>query len=111
MTYRSVIQPHCCNCGKPIAKHTECQWFGQHGKGSVVTELSIQKPATKVEVERLTNSRVVAIRWHASGSYIDQAYLWDGFNYDDEFFCTTRCAVAYANNMARVHKHAKVMAK
>ena len=112
--------PLCCNCGKAIAKKTTCVWFGMDpkGKGTLVTELSIQKPRSLAEVERLTNSHVTTVSWHhvhpdnykageINADYIDKAYLWDGESYVDEFFCTNRCAIAYARNMARVHQHGR----
>lgn len=100
---KNVKPPLCRYCGKPIGKKTTTQWFGINpdSEGSIRTELSIQKPATKADVQRLTNLQVVAVRRSTDKTFIDVAYLWDGVSYLSDYFCNTDHAVQFAFVHAR----------
>lgn len=62
------------------------------------------KPATREEAQKYTNGIITSASRSADGTYLATAHVWDGESYADEFFCTNRCAIAYANNMARIQK-------
>lgn len=92
--------PLCCNCGGPIAKRTRMIMFG----GSNYRDERFEgKPTTREEAQKYTNGVITSHRWSADGSYILHANVWDGESYVDDYFCTNRCAIAYARHHARAH--------
>lgn len=99
-----VKDPCCCNCGHAIPKRTRMIMFGQQNYRDERFE---GRPKTREEAQKYTNGIVTSSRRSADGSYLLSVNVWDGESYVDEFFCTNRCAISYAHNMARVQTHGR----
>lgn len=112
--FTSSTQPLCRACGKPIAKHTSAIYFGWStlSSGSMIEtgQARREKPRTRAEAQRVSNKEITSVRWHRetrngervpSEDYIDRINVWDGETYEDQFFCSTQCAVRLARACAR----------
>lgn len=109
-TFKSDTQPHCRCCAKPIKKVTEQHWFGRtRDKAEYYSIEHTAKPLSRAEAQAITGGNVVSVSWSlkyaslgAEGTkdYIDGANVWDGETYQDEFFCTLRCAAEMGRAVA-----------
>lgn len=115
MAFKSLTQPLCRTCGKPIAKHTRSVWFGRTGTGTGFDNGSYrrEKPRSRAEAQAMFNEQITAVRWHRAvrddervpdEDYISDVYLWDGETYTDEFFHSGACATKFAYACARAGK-------
>lgn len=88
--------PRCLNCGKPIRKKTESTDFW-------VTEWK-KAPRTREEAQRLTNHRIVSIRYAMYGDtrYVTSFSTWDGESYAPicGHFDSGECAKMFAYKLA-----------
>lgn len=117
MAFKSPTQPLCRYCGRAIRKRTELVRFGRAPCEVENSRGSAERPANRAEAQRYVNGQVVAVRYSTAahedaerGSdgatwsrscgattayrnvtvarYVDEASVWDGESYEDEFFCT-----------------------
>lgn len=103
--HKSLTQPLCRCCGKPIRKWTDNHYASD---GHHVWH-------TKAEVERASNERVVSVSYETvppneigylswalkrgaqAGERIIYRYsTWDGESYMDDLFCSGTCAERFA---------------
>jgi hypothetical protein len=89
----------CLQCGKPLRLHTIKHWFASPN--------SDEKPPTTVEeLQRLTNYPIVRVSGFGSNKpeewwpYIEYFETWDGESYEDDTFCSDRCAAVYGRRAA-----------
>lgn len=105
MTFRSSTQPYCRYCGKPIAKQTVTHRFGVNPQFLHSYTWSIdhaEKPATKVDVQRMCNGQILRFKNHPAG-YVEEATLWDGETYKAQHFDTLRCGDAFGQMAAGLY--------
>ena len=98
-------QPHCLWCQKKIRKRTTTLMFGEpeaHKRldGPWMKHLP-EKPRSITVVEKMTNQKVVAVRWSDRGGWITHAFVWDGVSYVDKYFCNGNHASYFAYACAR----------
>lgn len=91
--FKSSVQPLCRMCGRPIRKRTESLYFGRNPELDPLPGYSSARPTSWEEAQKHSNLQVISVKWHSDRSYIWGVGLWDGKSWDDEFFCTARCAV------------------
>lgn len=115
MTFKSPIQPLCRSCGTAIKKWTVTVYVKpeptkfDHPHALSRYAYTPQRPVSVDDCRKLTNQQIVSVkRSHETldgertgKSWIDSFNEWDGETYDDEFFCTGRCARTFAYAMAR----------
>ena len=110
MRHRTYLkrQPHCHNCGEKIKKVTETIYFdveaGKDSETSNFVRHIVGQPNTKEEAQRLTNAQIVYVRrshYPVVDGPIDMVTTWDQESYEDEFFCTNRCAINHGIRAAR----------
>lgn len=115
MPFVADIQPLCRYCGCGIAKHTTTVWFdSDSGRlNSGWASYRPEKPTSKAEAQALLNQQIVSVRWAKKSAFrygddeagerlfIEQATVWDGVSYRDEFFCKDGHAVLFGYAAAR----------
>lgn len=96
-------QPLCRYCGVKIKKQTVTAFFGRLERRNNHRFLRsyTEKPATKSQLQALTNMEIVFLRWSHDREFIEQASLWDGESYTSKFFCTDKHAAALGYSAAR----------
>lgn len=89
--------PACIVCGRAIKKRIVTTWLrseeqaARHVGGTsyrTVPEL----PTSAEQVRRLTNAPHITKLYRYSSGEIHGFNTWDGESYQDDFFCTDRCA-------------------
>lgn len=84
--------PRCLNCGKAIRKRTKTAEFWLNNPDA---------PRSLEECRKLTNHRVVSVRYWSSGR-VRHFSTWDGESYAPVFghFCKGECAGLFAFKLA-----------
>lgn len=121
-----MIKRTCIVCGKPCKKRTipyyvrapreaveaqragGFQWAAQperpdgfrEDSGWCVTLYLDNPPRSKEEAQRLANARIISTRKRDDGT-LSQFTTWDGESYWSDWFHADRCAVAFAEAVAK----------
>lgn len=105
-----MAQPLCRFCGCKIRKLTATAYFGKRDSNlSQLWREYSNRPRSKEEIAKLTNLRVMHVRWTKEGQFateraghlfIERATLWDGESYIDDFFCSDKHAKAFGYLLA-----------
>ncbi len=78
MTWKSVTQPLCRYCGKPIAKHTERLRFGSEHRMAGDDARRNVTPRSMAEAQRHVNGKIVSVQWSLKRKSSD----WSHVDYD-----------------------------
>jgi len=123
MKFKSKTQPLCLWCGQGIKKKTHYFGFdsGSHHNSEYWTVLTVARPQTKADCQRLTNETVVSLQYGPNlkkklpdgpdgeiryEQEIRSFTAWDGESYVDQFFCNGTHAQNFAYAVARTGKMA-----
>jgi hypothetical protein len=76
---KGFLPPLCRSCGKPVRKYTR----------------TIRPDHGNPDGPRPKPDEIVTARRYFPSGAIRYYVVWDGRTYEDEFFCTTRCAALF----------------
>lgn len=62
---------------------------------------SEQMPKSLADCRRLVNEQVVSVRYWGKDKTVRAFSTWDRVSYEDQFFCSNTCAIAFAYVVAR----------
>lgn len=94
-----MSRPHCIVCGKQIRKRFESISFlpvqgnrqnYDRKEGNIYLDHE-HRPKTKEECQRFTNHAIISVSVDHTGERIFSFKWWEG-EYEDEFFCSGKCA-------------------
>jgi hypothetical protein len=116
MTVTADRQPFCRCCGKAIRKWTKKHHFGSHFSSEDGNWTYHEaRPVSAADAQRAAgNAKIISLRWSSpyetekndGVAYVEQATTWDGESYEDDLFCTMRCAADFGRGIARTTTYA-----
>jgi hypothetical protein len=116
MTVTADRQPFCRCCGKAIRKWTKKHHFGSHVSSEDGNWTYHEaRPVSAADAQRAAgNAKIISLRWSSpyetekndGVAYVEQATTWDGESYEDDLFCTMRCAADFGRGIARTTTYA-----